>query len=188
MTPRSQPLLLSLKPRYADLIFRRDKLAELRRRIAPDMDNRDVYVYVSSPVCALRGGFRVERVWDGTPEEVWNSVRQYVGMDKRDYDAYYAGSRMAWALKIADVWEYRKPVKLERLRTRFPGFVAPQSWRYATAEERRSFRNMARLETDAVLDPVSTDAKPSGPRASFAPLSAGGASGKAQVAQAVAHR
>ena len=124
----------------------------MRRRIAPDMDNRDVYVYVSSPVCVLRGGFRVERVWDGTPEDVWNWVRQYVGMDKRDYDAYYAGSRIACALKIADVWEYRRPVSLDRLRTRFPGFVTPQSWRYATAEEHRSFRNMARLERDAVLD------------------------------------
>ena len=152
MTVRSQPLLLSLKPRYADLIFRGDKLAELRRRIAPDMDNRAVYVYVSSPVCALRGGFRVERVWNGTPEDVWDSVRRHVGMDKRDYDAYYSGSRIACALKIADVWEYRRPARLERLRTRFPGFVAPQSWRYATVEEHRSFRNMARLGPDAALD------------------------------------
>ena len=152
MTPRPQPLLLSLKPRHADLIFRGDKLAELRRRIAPDMDNRAAYVYVSSPVCALRGGFRVERVWDGTPEEVWDSVRQYVGMAKRDYDAYYAGSRIACALQIAGVWEYRRPVRLERLRTRFPGFVAPQSWRYSTAEEHRSFRKMARLAPDAAPD------------------------------------
>ena len=115
MTVRPQPLLLSLKPRYADLIFRGDKLADLRRRIAPDMDNRDVYVYVSNPVCALRGGFRVERVWYGTPEDVWNWARRYAGMDKRDYDAYYAGSRIACVLKIADAWECRRPASLGRL-------------------------------------------------------------------------
>ena len=147
----SKPLLLSLKPQYAELIFRGEKTAELRRRIAPDIENRDVYVYVSSPVRELRGGFRVEHVWDGTPEHVWNGARRHVGMDRRDYDAYYAGSRVAYALKIADVWECRRPVSLSRLRTQFPGFVAPQSWRYATAAEHRSFRQMARLEQDAAL-------------------------------------
>ena len=63
----TRPLLLSLKPRYADLVFRGLKTAELRRRI-PYVENRDVFVYVSSPVRRLRGGFHVEHVWSGTPE------------------------------------------------------------------------------------------------------------------------
>ena len=147
-----KPLIFSLKPQYAELVFRGTKIAELRRRISPAIENQDVYVYVSSPARVLRGGFRIEHIWKGTPEEVWDHVHQKAGIHKRDFDAYYAGSRIAYALLIADVWEYRKPVSLSQLRARFPEFAAPQSWRYATAEEHRSFRNMARLKTDPELD------------------------------------
>ena len=59
MNKTIQPLLLSLKPRYADLIFAGRKKAELRRRIASGIEGRDAFIYVSSPVKQLRGGFRI---------------------------------------------------------------------------------------------------------------------------------
>ena len=137
-----EPLLLSLKPCYADLVFQRLKKAELRKRIVPSLKNRDVFIYVSSPVRQLRGGFRVGHVWHGAPEEVWGKVSQFARVDKRDFDAYYAGQEIAYALQIKDVWEYANPASLEILRKKFPDFVVPQSWRYARPEECRSFRSM----------------------------------------------
>lgn len=142
MSTTMEPLLLSLKPRYADLVFQRLKKAELRKRIIPSLKNRDVFIYVSSPVRQLRGGFRVGHVWHGTPEEVWDKVSQFARVDKNDFDAYYAGQEIAYALQIKNVWEYANPASLETLRGRFPDFVVPQSWRYARPEECRSFRNM----------------------------------------------
>ena len=139
------PLLFSLKPHYADLVFDGLKQAELRRRITPFMKNRDVYIYVSSPVQCLRGGFRVGHVWSGSPEEIWNEVSDLASVDKQDFDAYYAGRTIAYALKITDVWEYVSPLDLTTFeKTAFPRFVVPQSWRYARAEECRSFCRMKR--------------------------------------------
>ena len=138
------PLLFSLKPHYADLVFKGVKQAELRRRITHFMENRDVYIYVSSPVQRLRGGFRVGQVWRGSPDEIWNEVSELARIDKRDFDAYYAGRTIAYALKITDVWEHVHPVNLETLRNRFPHFVVPQSWRYVRPEEHRSFRRLKR--------------------------------------------
>ena len=46
MSESPKPLLLSLKPRYADLIFEGVKKAELRRRALVQMEGRDVFVYV----------------------------------------------------------------------------------------------------------------------------------------------
>ena len=132
MTERA--LLLSLKPIYADLVFRGLKVAELRRRI-PCVENRDVFIYVSSPARQLRGGFRVGHVWKGAPEEVWKQVSDLVGVDKRDFDEYYTGRRVAYALGITHVWERDDPIDLSTLRARFPKFVVPQSWRYVRAEE-----------------------------------------------------
>ncbi len=149
MTTTTEPLLFSLKPYYAELVFKKLKEAELRRRITSCMENRDVFIYVTSPVRQLRGGFRVGRVWSGTPEEVWRHVSKLAGIHKRDFDAYYAGRTVAYALKITDVWEYKNPASLSTLENRFPDFVVPQSWRYVRPEECRLFQRMKRVTKEA---------------------------------------
>ncbi len=141
MNTETAPLLFSLKPCYADLVFERLKEAELRKRITLYMKDRDVFIYVSSPVRQLRGGFRVGQVWSGSPEEVWNNVSEFVGIDKRDFDAYYAGRTIAYALEITEVWEYKNPIDLSTLRKQFPNFVVPQSWRYVRPEEQQFFND-----------------------------------------------
>ena len=90
------------------------------------------------------GGFRVERMWCGTPEEIWALVKRLAMVGKDAFDAYYAGRTTAYALKIADVWERKNSVDLSQLKNRFPNFVVPQSWRSLRPEEYRSFRNMKR--------------------------------------------
>ena len=149
---QARPLLFSLKPRYANLVFEGLKKAELRRRIASGIEGRNVFIYVSSPVKQLRGGFRVGEVWQGSLEEIWNKISacdsadrsELAGVDKRDFDTYYAGCEIAYALQITDVWEYENPADLNRLRERFPNFVVPQSWRFVKPEEHRSFQKMKR--------------------------------------------
>ena len=144
MSESPKPLLLSLKPRYADLIFEGVKKAELRRRAPVQMEGRDVFVYVTSPIMQLRGGFRVGEVWTGTPEDIWKKVSEWAGVNKDDFDAYYAGQSIAYALEITDVWEFANPPGLNILRSRFDNFIVPQSWRYAKPEEHQSFREMER--------------------------------------------
>ena len=152
-----QPLLFSLKPHYADLVFDGLKTAELRRRIIPYIENRCVFIYVSSPIRRLRGGFRVGQVWRGSPEEIWDQVSAFAGIGKQDFDAYYAGRKIAYALSIMNVWEYKNPMNLNTLRNRFPGFVVPQSWRYVKPEEYRSFRRMKFRGKDPSLQNLSLD-------------------------------
>lgn len=145
MNNKTTPLLISLKPNYANLVFSGLKTAELRRRISESMQDRDVFVYVSSPVKELRGGFRVGQVWSGSPSQVWSTVQDLAGVSKRAFDNYYQGQNIAFALEILDVWEYAYPRNLEQLRAQFSGFVAPQSYRYARKEEIRFFRSLKRI-------------------------------------------
>ena len=149
MNASARPLLLSLKPRYANLVFDGLKTAELRRRDLRHMRGRDVFIYVTSPVKKLRGGFRGGEVWTGSPDEVWRVVCKDAGIERDDYDAYYAGREVAYALEITKVWEYAHPVGLSTLKNRFQRFVAPQSWRYVKPEEYRSFRRLKRGGEDA---------------------------------------
>lgn len=151
MNTAMQPLLLSLKPDYADLVFKGIKKAELRRRFSSRLKDRDVFIYVSSPVMKLCGGFRVGKVWIESPEKVWSLVSNLAKVTKRDFDVYFAGQAMAYAFEITRVWEYQNPASLKTLRNRFSNFVVPQSWRHVLPDECRSFRKMKRQITENEL-------------------------------------
>ncbi len=144
MTTALRPLIISLKPCYADLVFEGLKKVELRRRIASQLSDRDVFIYVSSPVRELRGGFRVGQVWEGTPDAVWQKVSELATVDRQEFDAYFQGQTVAYALEVTNVWEYESPVGLSWLRDRFEDFVVPQSWRYAKTEECEAFQRFKR--------------------------------------------
>ena len=150
------PLLLSLKPRYADRIFEGLKKVELRRRIASDIKDRDIFVYVSSPVMELRGGFRAGDFWRGTPKEIWNKVSKLAQVNKQDFDTYFEGQDIAYAFEIKEVWETQNPVNLNALRNQFPNFVVPQSWRYLRKEEHKFFLKMKR-QTKEFLEQHQTE-------------------------------
>ena len=110
-------------------------MVELRRRIPRRCEGRDVFVYVSHPVKELRGGFRVGQVWEGAPGDVWEIVSDRAGVDGWEFDDYFRGRAVAYALEVTDVWEYPDAIALTRLRERFEKFQVPQSWRYAKPEE-----------------------------------------------------
>lgn len=145
MNESPKPVLLSLKPHYADLVFEGVKKAELRKRGLAQMKGRDVFVYVTSPIMKLRGGFRVGAVWSGTPKDIWEKVSELAGVDKREFDAYYEGQAVAYALEITSVWQYLSPPRLGMLREQFGNFVVPQSWRYVKPEEHQYFRAIERV-------------------------------------------
>lgn len=138
---KARPLLFSLQPQYADLVFAGDKTIELRRR-AGDIANREAFIYVSSPNRILRGGFKIGKIWSGQPDKLWKKVSESAGISRETYYSYYAGTNTAFALEILDAWEYTNPKSLEDLRLQFPGFVVPQSYRQISATEEKSWSRL----------------------------------------------
>ena len=165
MNESPKPVLLSLKPHYADLVFEGVKKAELRKRALAQMEGRDVFVYVTSPIMQLRGGFRVGAVWSGTPNDIWEQVSEMAGVDKCEFDAYYEGRSKAYALEITGVWEYADPPGLNTLRSLVDNFVVPQSWRYVKPDEQRYF-----MEIGRTVESKRCDQKPSEARHENVPL------------------
>ena len=138
----SRRLLLSMKPHYASMVFDGSKTVELRRRIAPSIQDCDVLVYVSSPVQELCGGFRIGRVHSGTPDMIWEEVADRARVTKKDFNRYFDGREVAYALEITNVWKYPTPLSLDILRLSLSDFVVPQSWRYVMNEEYEAFRKL----------------------------------------------
>ena len=69
-------------------------------------------------------------------------VSKLAGVNKPDFDTYFEGQTIAYALEIKEVWECSQPISLGTLRDKFSNFVVPQSWRYVRTNEYQFFQKM----------------------------------------------
>ncbi len=113
--------ILSIKPQFVEEIKAGRKRYEYRKSVFKQPVEK-VYVYASAPVSMIIGEFQPVDVVSGTPAEVWNKTRQFSGITKNFFEAYYEGRSMAYAIVIQNFVEYEKPRKIP--------FQAPQSYRY----------------------------------------------------------
>jgi predicted transcriptional regulator len=123
-------LLLSIRPKYANMIFAGTKTVELRR-VRPSIQAGDlVLVYVSSPTKEMQGAFRVGKTISGKPSTIWKKFGKQTGVTRTEFNAYFAGKDQAHALMIEDAWTLPTPVQLACLRKEKQGFRPPQSFHY----------------------------------------------------------
>lgn len=122
---------MSIRPKFAMEIFRGEKRFELRRlRGRPIRPGSLIVVYASGHVKAIIGEFMVGRVIVGNPHRVWReaSGTPGAGLDEDDWP-YIRGSRTAMALEVAATRIYHRPVTLGELRSIFPGWNPPMSFK-----------------------------------------------------------
>ena len=129
----SDAVLFSIRPKYAKKIFDGTKTIELRK-VKPKRLMRGglVLVYVSSPVKSLVGAFKVKKIEEYSPSEMWEKVRENAGISKSEFDEYYQNSTSGVAIYIDNVWTLSKPIELSALRNSMEGFYPPQSFRYTS--------------------------------------------------------
>ena len=130
MPENKQQVLLSIKPAYAEKIFNGTKTVELRRSCLPIEDGDDLVVYVSSPVKAIMAIITIGKIVSGQPSLLWPKVSKFAGISKHEFDEYYKGATIAFAIYIHRLQYLKKPIRLEDIRKRRKGFNPPQSYRY----------------------------------------------------------
>jgi len=127
--------LISIRPRFAEMIFAGTKLFELRR-VCPKASPGDLaLVYVSSPAKELRGSFEVGRILTAPPSALWKVVGKHSGVTRVEFFNYFKGKRQAHAMVIKRVWPLRTPVCLKTLRKTQGGFRPPQNFHYLSRTE-----------------------------------------------------
>jgi predicted transcriptional regulator len=123
-------LLLSIRPKFAEMIFAGTKTVELRR-VRPTIAAGDLaLVYVTSPVKELQGAFKVSKTVSGKPDFIWKKYGKKSGVTRDEFDTYFNGKVEAHALLIEEAWMLAKPVRLACLRKEKRGFRPPQSFHY----------------------------------------------------------
>ena len=128
-------VLMSIKPKVADLIFAGTKTIELCR-VCPKVGPGDlVLVYVYSPRMALVGGFEVAGIVTGDPLTLCKKWQTQSGVDKEMFLHYFQGTTTAYGILIGRTWQFESATELKALRRRKGGFHPPQSYRYVEGEE-----------------------------------------------------
>lgn len=120
---------MSIKPQFAEAIFRGTKRFEFRRltfRQPVDV----VVVYVTSPVCEVWGEFDVSGIIADHPRRLWNQTQEAAGIDRVSFMEYFSGKSEGYAIKIGCTRRYAEPLDIGR----HFGVVPPQSFLYLNAE------------------------------------------------------
>ena len=129
-------ILLSVRPKYADKIFEQRKTVELRRVRPKYLQKGDlVLIYVSSPIQALAGAFKVEQVVEKPLKKLWPMVKTKAGVTRQEFNAYYEGVSMGVGIFFKEIWQLPEPIALHTLKQQARLFQPPQSFRYARESE-----------------------------------------------------
>jgi len=127
-------ILISVKPEYADQIMDGCKTVELRRRFTEEVDkNTRLFIYSSSPVKAIVGYARIDRVAKLAVPQIWRTFRNEACIEKADFENYFHGSDFGFVVLLNQVKPLAASLELEDISDRW-GIRPPQSYMYLTAE------------------------------------------------------
>ena len=120
-------VLISIKPRYAELIERGEKRVEFRRRFPSHWSAGRAFFYVTLPVRALALSARISAVTRADPAQLWAQFGHQSGATRIEFDDYFAGAHRGVALVLEDVHRLAPVIALDDPRLQELNFRPPQS-------------------------------------------------------------
>lgn len=119
-------VLLSIKPKYATLIFSGKKKYEFRRTMFKNPEVTSVVVYASSPIQKVIGEFQIAEVLSDSPDELWSRTKQHAGVSEEFFFEYFADKNIAYAIEVKETILYEKALDIQEAFNAVP----PQSFIY----------------------------------------------------------
>lgn len=125
-------MLLSVKPRFANLILAGTKRVEFRRSWATK-EVSHIAIYSSSPVQKIVALAAVEEVVLASRRALLNHSTKYGGgLTPDELNDYFDGKERGYAVLLGKVTTFRDPVSPKSI---ISSFTPPQSFRYLTIGE-----------------------------------------------------
>lgn len=120
-------VILSIRPKHVQKIINGTKKYEFRKVIFKDQSVCEIYIYSTSPVKKIIGKFKIGKIFDDHPENLWEQLHEFSGLTKKDFYAYFSGRDKGYAIEIVNFELFEEPIDPKKLS---PSFVAPQSFQY----------------------------------------------------------
>ncbi|MGL5711920.1 ASCH domain-containing protein [Cetobacterium sp.] len=127
-------VMMSIKPKYVDLILAGTKIFELRKKFPTGKKRvEEIYIYSSSPVKKVVAKAKVEFLHCSNHYPIlWNNVTENgekpenVGVTYEEFEEYFKKSKLAFGIKLKNLEIFDEPKSLKD----FGINSAPQSWCY----------------------------------------------------------
>jgi len=108
-------LLMSVRPRYAEMILSGVKTVEIRRKFSSKWSGQRVCLYASHPLCSVVGEACIGRVVSGTPVAIWNSFGPRIGCTKEEFDSYVGLNSEVFAVVLHGVRAYSPAIHRDEI-------------------------------------------------------------------------
>ena len=126
-------VLLSIKPKYTDLIKSGLKKYEFRRKVSKKTGEGKIFIYSTSPVKKIIGAFDAATIYEDLPLKIWNLFGEHSGLSKAEFFQYFKNSRTAFAIEIRNLIIFPEPWDPSDY---FLEFNPPQSYRYFDPQQK----------------------------------------------------
>ena len=125
-------ILLSIKPRYSELIFRGEKTIELRK-VFPAHYVGYVLVYESRPAKKITGILKIEEIHVKNVRELMKLADE-AKVTRTFIRKYFSKKSTGFVIEIGEKFEFTKKIPLRELKEKID-FVPPQNFRYIEKDE-----------------------------------------------------
>lgn len=128
-------VLISIRPRFANLILDERKLVEIRRRASGIRAGDRLVIYSTTPEMRVVGTCRVLEVVFEEPRALCRHFGGAACLGRQEFLRYLDGAAHGAAIRIGSIERLGAPVPLASLRARIEGFTVPQSYRFLRTRE-----------------------------------------------------
>ena len=126
-------VLLSIKPKYSELIKSGIKKYEFRRKFFKKTGWCKIFIYSTSPVKKIIGAFDASTIYEDLPLKIWNLFGEYSGLSEDEFFRYFKNCKTAFAIEIENLVIFDKPHDPSKY---FLEFTPPQSYRYFNPQQK----------------------------------------------------
>lgn len=125
-------VLISVHPRFANLIVSGEKRIEFRRSWTKE-EVRSLVIYATAPVMRVVAVASVKGVVQHSPSRLWEVAKEFGGGLTRDeLRSYFSGRSLGYGIQLGAVARVKEPFSLA---SAISTFRPPQSFRYLTDQE-----------------------------------------------------
>ena len=146
--------IISLKPRYVDLILSGEKTVELRNRVVRMEPGTVIWIYATRPVGGIVALAELDSVVHDTPAEIWLRYEREICIDRAHFDSYINNRESVSALILSSVRKLKQSVTLDWIRRSTGNFQPPQFYSRLSLDDRLSstLNNALRVGDSSTLD------------------------------------
>ncbi len=123
---KKENILISVEHRHAVRILSGMKKVELRRRPLRISLGTHVWIYSKAPHAAVGVVATVGQVVSDSPERLWEKCGRVAGISRSEFNEYFSGATLGWAIFLEHVHALPRAVTLKALRRWSAPFHPPQ--------------------------------------------------------------